>query len=684
MSKKYIILALVIMAVATAMIMFCIESINELDYSIIDKRSRVIYDANGNVVSYTLSEDNDSYRFYTKIEDVSPLYISMLLASEDKRFYSHYGVDFLSVGRAFFKNLVRSKITSGGSTIAMQVVKRLTGHERTYINKLKEIVQAIYITKKYGRDQVLEWYLTIAPFGSNVEGVKAASLKWFNHLPKKMSPSEAALLTALPRAPEHIRPDKNHKATIYYKNEVLRLAYENGVLGYDAWQASIMDDLPDVMFQIPQNSRTLGSVLFANRTEREIYTELDPNIQLNLLNEANNFNEQHNDGAVLSVVVLNSINHKIVGILGSSDLKKSEICLPYSKRSPGSALKPFAYGLAFQYGKLHPKTLLHDNSRLYGIWNPANFSRTYSGKVTAENALTSSLNLPALEVLRIVGPTRFYDTLNLVQKRLYVNDDKVDYSIVLGSGAISLIDLAQLYAMINEDGLLHYFSIEKDEYTNNVKNINDVKQSKISIQSKYPIIMLDKYSARAVFNILKKTKRPFNGLSLDDVSYKTGTSSRFTDALAIGNYKNYTIAVAIRFPDNKVGSYLYTGYKDAAPVLFSIANSLHTVEFIKEPLTHELLSDTLPEAFVENLDSDDVIDKEALHIDFPKNGDTIMPDYNGNVFIRYSGGKGKVYLQAGDEQTENKYFTPQSEGVYRVSVLDEYGHSDSVEFNVIK
>src|SRR5574344_1254288 len=238
--RSFIIMLLLVVTLAVT---FCINAINELDYSDITERSKVLYDKDNGIAGYTLSSDTQSYRFYTTVDDVSPLYIKMLLASEDQRFYSHCGVDFLALICSLSNTIYSQNITSCGSTIAMQVVKRRTKHHRTYYHKLKEVVQAIYITHKFGRDTVLNWYLTIAPFGSNIEGVKAASLKWFNHLPLKMTPSEAALLTALPRAPEKIRPDKNLKATFYYKNAVLKLSYLHKVIDKDVLNASLEEDI---------------------------------------------------------------------------------------------------------------------------------------------------------------------------------------------------------------------------------------------------------------------------------------------------------------------------------------------------------------------------------------------------------------------------------------------------------
>lgn len=651
------------------MIIFCVYSINELSYDLIENRSKVLYDSQGNIVAYSLSSDNESYRFFTSHNEVSPLYINMLLASEDKRFYEHFGVDFISLLRALIGNIKSGEITSGGSTLAMQVAKRLTNHKRTYFNKLKEIVQAVYITQKFGRDTVLDWYLTLAPFGSNIEGVKAASLKWFNHLPNNLTPSEAALLSAFPRTPEYIRPDRNHKATIYYKNESLRLAYERGVISKDVWLNSIKEDLPNTINQIRQSAFTLSNVFFndVNIKNKEIYTTLEPNIQKILLNEAKNFNELHKDSAVLSVVVLDSNDHKIKGLLGSSDLTRTQLCLPFSKRSPGSSLKPFAFALAYEQRKLHPKTIVHDNAKLFGTWNPKNYDRTFNGKVTSEKALTTSLNLPAIEVLELVGLNNFVNFINMGNKnsRLITKNNLIDYSIILGSGTISLIDLAQLYAMLNEDGYYNNFELLVGK----------------SCQQSFRMLEAD--SARVTFEILKKTNRPMNGINLPNASYKTGTSSKFNDALAIGSYENYTVAVAIRIPNNNNNDYKYAGYKDAAPILFNIFRALDPAPYIKSPIESELFSDRPPKALVENIIEQKIIDENAIKIIFPQNGDIVVPDHNGNIFIKYSGGKGKIYINFNDQQLIQNFVNVTQEGSYKISIMDEFGHSNSVTFSVI-
>lgn len=416
-------MALLILCITGAIFVFVFSSINELSLSKFLDRSYVFYSDKGNVLAYTLSSDTSALRFKTTKDEVSKLYINMLIANEDKRFYSHFGVDPFSIVRAAFYNFRNQNVGSGASTLAMQVAKRLTGHKRTYINKVKEMVQAIYLTLKYKRDGILTLYLTLSPFGGNIEGVKAASLTWFNHLPNTLTPSEAALLTALPRAPEHIRPDKNPKSALYYKNEVLKLANRAFIITKEQLNLSLKEELPHKRFTIRQNALTFGNYVFnlkksntktdfkgldiLHTDDKEIFSSLDDTVQdeLNLI--AAKFEQNSDPNYVLSAIVLDVKSHTIKGVLGSSSNKKTTVCLPFRLRSPGSSLKPFAYAFAMEKGMLHPNTILHDNQNLYGTWSPNNFSRKFCGNVSAKKALTYSLNLPALEVLNLVGANSF-------------------------------------------------------------------------------------------------------------------------------------------------------------------------------------------------------------------------------------------------------------------------------------
>lgn len=677
-------MALLILCITGAIFVFVFSSINELSLSKFLDRSYVLYSDKGNVLAYTLSSDTSALRFKTTKDEVSKLYINMLIANEDKRFYSHFGVDPFSIVRAAFYNFRNQNVGSGASTLAMQVAKRLTGHKRTYINKVKEMVQAIYLTLKYKRDGILTLYLTLSPFGGNIEGVKAASLTWFNHLPNTLTPSEAALLTALPRAPEHIRPDKNPKSALYYKNEVLKLANRAFIITKEQLNLSLKEELPHKRFTIRQNALTFGNYVFnlkksntktdfkgldiLHTDDKEIFSSLDDTVQdeLNLI--AANFEQNSDPNYVLSAIVLDVKSHTIKGVLGSSSNKKTTVCLPFRLRSPGSSLKPFAYAFAMEKGMLHPNTILHDNQNLYGTWSPNNFSRKFCGNVSAKKALTYSLNLPALEVLNLVGANSFSKKFNLNEQLLKIRNNKSDLSIVLGSGIINLYNLARLYAMLNEDGLMHEFTY---------KNKSDINLQKYRL--------LTKDSARAVFEILKETPRPYLYPEQKLISYKTGTAYEFTDALAIGSLNNLTVAVSISSPYNIKGNTHYTGYDSASPYLFEILSKSKTEKLYKEDLNSPLLNTAPPTALKElNLtnQSHALNHEKKLEITFPTNGQTVSPDSHGKVYIKTKGQTGELIITVNNEQFEQHYFEPKSEGFYSITVIDEAGQTDTTKIKV--
>lgn len=682
-----------------ALISFVIYSILSIDFSLLQNRSKILFDKEENVIAYTLSSDTQSYRFLTTKDEVSEIYLKILLSNEDKNFYSHPGVDFKALTRALFYNLKNTEITSGGSTLAMQVVKRLSNHKRrTYLNKLKEIIGAVYITAVYGREQVLSWYLTLAPFGSNIEGVKAASLRWFNHLPNRLTPSEAALMVALPRAPELIRPDLHPKRAKYYKNEAVKLAYKNGIITEDLLKIALKEDCSYKLNSIKQSAYTLGNYLFSKSAaslkgetdsaitskenqqnkpsdkNKEIYTTIDSLLQDLLNRTADKYEKNKKDNAILSTVILDSRTHQIVALNGSSDTENNQICLPFKKRSPGSTLKPFAYAMAFEEGKLHPQTIMKDAGKLYGSWKPDNFNYRFNGEIKAKDALCMSLNLPALEVIKAVGPDKFCERLNTPYTRLHVKDGIPDLSVVLGSADITLVDLTKLYAMLNSDGELYDYSL--------VNSIKDKRKAETDTNGK-TYRLLSKASARAVFEILKNTARPVNHPDNRSVSYKTGTSYKFKDALAVGSFGKYTVGVAITHPDNRTQNYNNTGYTDAAPVLFDILTQLEEDNLIKEDIEDVLFSATAPKALVkQNVNQKILSIKDKLKITFPLNNSIVSPDYNGRIYIKYEGGCGKVFLNYDDQQLESDYLETTKNGFYKVCLFDEDGQSDCVDFEV--
>lgn len=438
------------------------------DMSKYEQRSETLYDREGNII-YTSLSDGDYLRIKTDAQDVDPLYIKMLLSSEDERFYLHPGVDPISAARALISNVSSLKRVSGASTLAMQVCRMLEPKERTIFSKVREALGAVYITAAYGRDEILNMYLTLAPFGGNIEGVTAASYSYFNHGPQHLTPAEAALLVALPRSPESMRPDRRPKVAKYYRNEVLKKAVADGLIKEDILATATEEQLPGLRYQIPQSAYYLGQSLFKGtlRTPdlidqvpskesfadsqsydgmdialpREMISSIDPEIQQTLLDAVAvhakmyvNAQEQDN----IAIVAVDNKTFEVKGYVGGVGPAYSFVDAAQSIRSPGSALKPFVYGMAFEQGMLHPNTILLDSAKLYRTYQPRNFDRMFFGEVTAYLALQASLNLPALDLMTAIGPVNFIRRLNELKNTLPFERGTIYPPLKHGESSITL------------------------------------------------------------------------------------------------------------------------------------------------------------------------------------------------------------------------------------------------------
>ena len=657
------------------------------------KRSQILTDRNNEIISYNLAQQ-DYYRFHCSVNDVDPIYIKMLLASEDKRFGFHMGVDPVAVARAVFTDLKSGHVVSGASTLAMQVSRMLERRSRTLLSKIKEAFGAIYLTLKYGNDGVLERYLTLAPMGGNVEGVQAGALKWFGHSAKHLTPAEAAFLVALPRAPELIRPDIHPENAQYYRAEVIRLALKNKIINKDVAQPAINEALPDRLKPISQIAYALGNRLFYRSLRTEFYSKIDRNVQITLNTEAGEFLKNTPNKQNTAIVVIDNAANEVIGYLGSGDLKRSKLDLAAAIRSPGSTLKPFAYALAFEQNLLHPQTVIHDKREAFGSWVPRNYSGQFRGEVSAADALANSLNIPALKVLQSINSGYFLENMNLTHKavRLPKGAD-AKLALVLGGCGISLLDLTELYSMLNRDGML-----VSDEFISYTPNLNadeanlsfDVSSKKRAATQKAEslpktsqgIRLLSAQSARAVFEILKTVPRPEMYALYNKVSYKTGTSFQNRDALAVGSQGALTIGVWTGRPDNRSVQGI-TGYKDAAPLLFRLFDILKPQEFLKPQIEHFGPLSPVPPESLKDLGKAKIASVKPLKITFPQEGSTVIPDSTGAVIINVEGGSGEyTYTVDSRLQFSENFFTPQKDGYYNVAVTDSKGSYSSVNFNV--
>ncbi|MBQ9274674.1 MAG: transglycosylase domain-containing protein [Succinivibrio sp.] len=655
--------------------------------------SQVLYDVQGQVLAYKLSEDG-YLRLKTRAGEVDPLYLKMLLAAEDHNFHTHPGVDFKALLRALLSNLRSGHIVSGASTLAMQNMRLLHRRARGYLAKAAEMAQAVLFTLRYGRAQVLDTYLTHAPFGSNIEGVKAAALRWFGHLPDHLTPAEAALLVALPRAPELIRPDRHPHSALYYRNEVLRLAAQRGVIAYDVLEAATQERLPQRLLPIEQRAYNLGQALFLRHRATELYSTISPTVQSVLLEEARRFNQDRlrpDQRSTLAIVVVDDLSHEIVGYL-SSALPSYKLNLPQALRSPGSALKPFIYALAFEQGQLHPRTMLKDAPRLYELWRPQNYSGTFTGELAAEQALRLSLNLPALEITKSLSPAYILGRLNSGRERVVLPaHSSAQLALALGGCGISLKDLTALYSALNTDG--RYFEpallISREQaLTRRAASQAETSASTTSAERSLSKtgsasdsvpggLFLEAPSARAVFEILRGTPRPRGFAAATEVAYKTGTSFRNRDFISVGSSGSATVGVWIGRPDNapQAGG---PALSEAAPYLFDTLQKLPRRPLDKEVLPRTgPLAPNPPAALREHASSATAQSSASdLVLDFPREDTTVMPDQSGRLYLSYHGGVPPYYLMLDGQSAPDEHYVQFTQGgAHRLSVLDAAGHS---------
>jgi penicillin-binding protein 1C len=513
------------------------------------------------------------WRLPVQASEVDQRFLAMLIAYEDQRFYRHHGVDFLSLGRAALQWASYGHIVSGGSTLTMQAARLLAPRtEKSLRAKFEQILRAFQIERQTGKTGVLDLYLAVAPYGGNIEGLRAASLAYFGHEPKKLSIAEAALLVAMPQAPEARRPDRFPDAARAARDIVLDRAFARGVITQAEHDAAKREAVP--------HGRRLFPILAAHATEQEHRRApkqqlhrltLDAKLQASLENLAKESAAALGPKLSCAILVIDNATGAILAHVGSADYFSPEragsIDMTAAVRSPGSALKPFIYAFAFDAGIAHPETLLDDRPKHYGSYAPENFDLSFQGMVTARHALQMSLNVPAVALLDEVGPAQFVAYLRNAGAKLVLPDDTAPgLAAGLGGLGITLHDLAALYAGLARGG--------------DVPALLETAQDAPANSKRHRIA--GPVASFYVADILRGAPPPQNA-PFGRIAYKTGTSYGYRDAFAIGFDKAHTIAVWLGRPDNAPVPGLI-GRQAAAPVLFDAFARLGTAhEYVLPP-----------------------------------------------------------------------------------------------------
>jgi penicillin-binding protein 1C len=492
----------------------------------------------------------------------------MLLAYEDKRFDGHRGVDPLALLRAVGQFLGHGHIVSGASTLTMQTARLLEPRPRTLIAKLIEMGRALQLEERFRKDEILSIYLTLAPYGGNLSGIRAATRFYFGKEPRELSDAEAALLVALPQSPERFRPDRAPAAAKAARDRVLSRLAETGVLSPAVADEARLAALPvgrlPAAFDAPHLAERLVA---AAPAAVEIHSAIDGDLQHRVEALATRRQQDLEAGATLAILVVENATHAVRAYLGAGDYfddrSGGKNDMVRAVRSPGSTLKPFVYGLAFDDLLIHPETIVDDVPMRFGDYAPQNFDHRFHGEMTAREALQLSLNLPAVALLDRIGPARFTGLFRDLGLPLRLPDEvsQPGLPIILGGVGTSLENLVTLYAGLAAGGELRPLRLTSDAPEGD------------------PHRLMSPVAAWYLTNILRETPPPPSWLAGGNrakaplVAYKTGTSYGFRDAWAIGYSADYTVGVWVGRPD---GSFSpgRMGRDSAAPILFTVFDQL--------------------------------------------------------------------------------------------------------------
>ena len=558
--------------------------------------STVLFARNGQLLSASIADDGQ-WRFPLSTS-VNEKYRKALIIYEDKRFFSHPGVDVLSLGRAMRQNFTSGKVVSGGSTITMQVVRlSRKGRDRTVLEKIREIILATRLELRYSKDEILNLYASHAPFGGNVVGIEAACWRYFGRGDKQLSWGEAALLAVLPNSPALIHPGRNRETLRRKRDDVLERLWRAGTIDSLTLTLARNEPLPESPLPLPRHARhLLGRLGRDGHREKAVVSTIDFSLQERVEEtlERNHLrlkgNQIHNAAAVVADVATGEVL-AYVGNVGSKKQDAIDVDVIQARRSTGSILKPFLYAAMLDDGKILPSALLPDVPTFINGFAPKNFSHDYDGAVPADRALIRSLNIPAVHMLREYRYERFHRLLqHMGMRTLDKHPDHYGLSLILGGAEGTLWEIAGMYASMART-LNRYATLPGgNRYMR--KDFHPLsyipKAYDSSLYDYEPTSFLSAGSIYHTFDALKELYRPGEEsgwryfANQKNIAWKTGTSFGFRDGWAVGVTPRYVVGVWVGNADGE-GRPGLTGSDAAAPVLFEIFSYLNSDTWFARP-----------------------------------------------------------------------------------------------------
>lgn len=619
------------------------------------------------------------WRFSANLDVIDPIFVEELIAIEDKRFWSHWGIDPLAIARALAFAVRSGKVSSGASTITMQTARLLEPRPRNVGSKLIEMLRAAQLERRLTKREILELYLTLAPYGGNLEGVRAASLIYFGKEPGLLAPAERATLIALPQAPETRRPDRLPEAAEAARASVLARLVAAGRLdakiAAEAGAAPIVGarrEFPRIAYHA---ARRLAELTVSR--ESVVPSTIDIGAQMTAERLVADHASRFSDGSTAAALVIDNRTMEVVASVGSSSLaaKGGWIDLTGAVRSPGSLLKPFIYALAFEDGILGPDTVIDDMPRGFGGYRPENFDRAFRGEVRVREALQHSLNVPAVAALEKVGVNRFSAALNAAGATIFQRrraKDEGSLALALGGAGVTMRDVAALYAVLANRGLVRPMTFVQGA------NIDGAEARLFSVET------ADRINAilRGAPSLAGRAPAALSALA-PIIAYKTGTSYGYRDAWAAGHAAGLTIVVWTGRADGapRPGE---TGRKSAAPLLFALMDAL--TKGTKKILEEE----AAPAETFTHVRLDRRVEEAPPSILFPAPGSEVFSGAFGGdgLVLAASGGAGGYAwyvngVPVQDSAGEGRpVWRPVVAGFYDLAVVDRNGRTAAAKVRV--
>ena len=629
-----------------------------------------VRDRDGGLLRPFLVSDG-RWRLAVTPDAVDPGYLAMLIRYEDKRFYDHAGIDPIAMLRAVGLAVSHGRIVSGGSTLTMQVARLLEdGPTGEFGGKIRQMRVAMALERRLTKEQILTLYLNRAPFGGNLEGVRAASLAYFGKEPARLTPAQSALLVALPQSPENRRPDRAPDVAQIARDRILARMARDGVLGPSEAEAAFREPGPASRRAFPALAPHLADLALATDPMARVHrTTIDADLQSALEDLAADALRDTGPRQQVAILVANHQTGEILASVGSADYSGEDgrqgfVDMVRAPRSPGSTLKPLVYALGMDAGMIHPETLINDAPTSFGGYTPQNFDGEFRGELRVRDALRLSLNLPAVAVLDGLGPAHLLAALRKSGASPELPGGDPGLAIALGGIGLTLEDVVRGFAALAAGGTavdLHW-------------------QAGRQAADFIPHRLVGPVAAWQVGDILAETPRP-RGLRGPEIAFKTGTSYGHRDAWAVGYDGAHVVGVWMGRADGTPVPGAFGGGL-AAPVMFAAFERIGPATPLPPPPPDTLITATadLPLPLQRFRPRGQVVAEAGPQISFPPDGAVIDGD---GLVLKLRDGQGPFTILANGLPVDRGHqrevhLSGLGRGFSQVTVIDANGAADRV------